>query len=135
GPVLGCASTTGRRAAGDHAVGRRVPAAGGHNRGRKRAAALLRAALHRAAPGRGHAHRHPLLAHPQGRRHQRPPVTPFSGGIHAVTLVRPTSIPNTMHTITTLAALDGIKDLINRISVPEISLPLFTLLFILMLVF
>lgn len=47
-----------------------------------------------------------------------------------------------IHTLMTLAAgagshgtLDAIKDFVNRISVPEISLPLFTLLFVAMLVF
>ena len=50
---------------------RAVPAARRPVRQRRHAAALLRPALRRHSAGRGRADRGPLLARPQGRRHQR----------------------------------------------------------------
>ena len=65
-----------------HSRGRRraVRAARRHVRRRRRAAALLRAALRRPAARHCRADGRPLLARPQGRRHQRSAVEPVSAG-------------------------------------------------------
>src|SRR3972149_4469884 len=65
-----------RRRADDHQhVGRPVRPVGRAERRRGNAQPVLHIALHRDSAGRGNATGDPLLARPQGRRHQRAAVT------------------------------------------------------------